>query len=986
MTYALPSQAAAAAQDGDQILISGSGNYIGDVAHWTQNNLTIEGVNGRPVLDASGKSTNGQALWLFSGSNLVIKNLEFKNCTQGSGILINSQAAGSVLVQSCYIHDNQTGLLVGDNAASDVALTNCEFNQNGSTTNLAHNVDVRQVRSLNMQGCWSHNAVLGDDLSSKASINYILYNRIGDDNAASQTACEIALPNGGSSFIIGNSIYKNSGSSNSQSVEYIVPGNALNASQNLYVINNTFATAAKHAIFLTANASPNVVLKDNLFLGSGTILNSKSPKVSESNNLSATSSWFTNAAAYDFHLASKSPAIGAGTPQGSSAGISLAPVYQFWLDSTGRPGVIARASRDVLDTGAYGASATLPITQNKVTTQSVTSARPTATVSSATTAASAAGKTSGSSPSATAAHTAATPTTASIGSTTTAAQPATATDFSPIPASDGNPAPANKLPRLGFFCNGQEYGKQYVAQDHNYDATYDAFSKAMGEQPLCFDTYVDWTCPWVPTTVNGQYKDGFVGNSESAAYTASQDPRTKKMIPVVGIPLASTFSTGWSNTNTKQFTDIANGDHDAVFRGIVDTWSHSGFPVVYYRLGWEMNFNNWPWFVGTNTTQATAWVNAFRRMSKIIRAEAAVKNQTAYIVWNPMVINYDKIPVPDVYPGDDYVDVLGLDLYNTCWPVTYKDVTTGKMLASQTDWIQSAANREAFWNGLAGGTGVWGMSQHIAFAKNRNQTGTVAPKPIALCESGSGKQPGNDAGLYNEGVFPVWLGQQISLAAQQGIPCPFVNIWDTNVGDGTWQFTGNLQPVTQAAWVSAFGINSPDRQPVLSSAGGGNAGKGGTTGHGGTPRAGLNSGKGLSGHGLNTGKGLSGHSLNTGKGLSGHSLNTGKGLSGHSLNTGKALSGHGLNSGKGLSGHGLNTGKALSGHPLNTGKALSGHPLNTGKALSGHPLNTGKALSSHPLNTGKALSGHGPSGYLRPESELSPQSLTGHNYERIYPR
>ncbi len=808
MTYALPSQAAALAQDGDQILISGSGNYVGDVAHWTQNNLTIEGVNGRPVLDARGNAINGKALWLVSGSNLVIKNLEFKNCSQGSGVMVNTVAPGNVQIQSCYIHDNQTGVLVSDNAASDVVLTNCEFNHNGSATTLAHNIDVGQVRSLNMQGCWSHDAILGDDLSSKASTNYILYNRIGDDSTGSTTAYQIALPSGGLSFILGNSIYKNSGSSNNQNLEYMALGNTLNASQNLYLINNTFATTAQHTVFVTTSASPNIVLKDNLFLGNGTILNSRSPKVSESNNLSATNSWFTNAAAYDFRLAAKSPAIGAGTAQGSAAGVSLVPMYQFELDSTGKPGVAARASSDALDAGAYGASATPAASQLAATVQSLSTGHKAATAISPTAIGRAVTALSAASPAigaTTSSGKSASTSATNSGKASTPSSAPTPLALAPSPSLPA-PAPSNKLPRLGYYAGTPVYGNK--GQTAAYIASYDNFSTIMGEQPLCFDTNMDHTIPWNDAPGN----PGFITNGGNAAYSSYYYEPTKSMIPVAGIAMAT--SNGSAGSELSQLEDIAKGNHDDVWKAIVDAWAKGKYPAVYFRLGWEMNSNYMPWGVGASKTLASAWVAAFKEMVGAIRAEAKAKNIKAYIVWNPVANNVSNSSNPlrvdlDLYPGNEYVDVIALDLYShVAANQPYIDVTTQKRVPDFATWLQNPANREFAWNGDAGGN-AWGMKQHIAFAKSKG-------KPIALGETGAGTVPANadpPIGLNDDGKFPAWLAGRIQDAANDGVACEFATIWNINVADGSWQFTGGLQPNVQAAWIANFGVTSPNRTP-----------------------------------------------------------------------------------------------------------------------------------------------------------------------------
>lgn len=58
--YSKPSEAALIASDGQTIHID-AGEYIGDAAIWTQNDLTIRAVDGRAHIDASGVQVGGRA-------------------------------------------------------------------------------------------------------------------------------------------------------------------------------------------------------------------------------------------------------------------------------------------------------------------------------------------------------------------------------------------------------------------------------------------------------------------------------------------------------------------------------------------------------------------------------------------------------------------------------------------------------------------------------------------------------------------------------------------------------------------------------------------------------------------------------------------------------------------------------------------------------------------------------------------------------------
>src|SRR5215470_12460461 len=87
--YATPCAAIAVASDGDTIQIDSSITYSGDVCAWSTNNLTMIGVgSGRAVLNAAGQSSQGKAIWVISGSNNVVENIEFT----GAAVVDNNGA------------------------------------------------------------------------------------------------------------------------------------------------------------------------------------------------------------------------------------------------------------------------------------------------------------------------------------------------------------------------------------------------------------------------------------------------------------------------------------------------------------------------------------------------------------------------------------------------------------------------------------------------------------------------------------------------------------------------------------------------------------------------------------------------------------------------------------------------------------------------------------------------------------------------------
>jgi hypothetical protein len=99
---------------------------------------------------------------------------------------------------------------------------------------------------------------------------------------------------------------------------------------------------------------------------------------------------------------------------------------------------------------------------------------------------------------------------------------------------------------------------------------------------------------------------------------------------------------------------IANGGGDAYIRSVADMLaSYSDIPV-FLRFGAEMN--NWDW----SAVSPQQFVGAFRRAADIFRARAS----NVAMVWS-VVPGIWMVDMNDFYPGDAYVDWVGVSLYAT---------------------------------------------------------------------------------------------------------------------------------------------------------------------------------------------------------------------------------------------------------------------------------------------------------------------------------
>lgn len=348
-TYKLPSQAAAAAHNGDTIEID-AGTYTNDVAVFTANNLTIEGVgSGRAKVDDTGMAIpNRKAIWVIDGNNTTVKNVELAGAHDAAGLDRNwagiREEGSTLTVVNSYFHNDDDGILVNAGATSDITIKGSEFAFNGYGDGYSHNMYIGQVRSFTLEYSYSHDANAGHLVKSRALTNKILYNQLIDGPTAS-TSYELDLPNGGASYVIGNVIEQGPNSSNSTIVSYAEEG-AANPVQELYVVNNTIVNDLGRGTFVTVAGSPSDVrLINNIFAGGGTVLSGAGTLTT---NLVSNNPGFVDAAHYNYHLAAGSPAINAGTAPGSVNGVSLVPVYQY-SNLTG----VTRPKHGAIDIGAF---------------------------------------------------------------------------------------------------------------------------------------------------------------------------------------------------------------------------------------------------------------------------------------------------------------------------------------------------------------------------------------------------------------------------------------------------------------------------------------------------------------------------------------------------------------------------------------------------------------------------------------------------------
>jgi len=362
--FATIGAAAGAANSGDTIRIdpitlSGANAY----AVFTDSNLIVEGAGpGRTVVDATGYSLpNRKGLFTVSSaaSNFTVRNIEFKGAHDAAALDKNwagiRQESAGLTVTNCYFHDNDNGILGGAGATSDIVIEYSEFFRNGFGDGQSHNMYIGDARSLTLRYCYSHDALVGHDVKSRAITNYLLYNWIGATGIGTESY-EINLPDGGTSYIIGNVIRQDSRTGNSTIVDWGSENNGgANPSNGIFIVNNTIVNDRSAGTYVRVGGGiypASIRLVNNLFAGSGaggsTIYSG--PTAQMTTNLTSANPGFVNAGALDYHLTSSAAAaIDDGTAPGIGAGFNLTPTNQYVAVANTQP----RPVVGPLDIGAF---------------------------------------------------------------------------------------------------------------------------------------------------------------------------------------------------------------------------------------------------------------------------------------------------------------------------------------------------------------------------------------------------------------------------------------------------------------------------------------------------------------------------------------------------------------------------------------------------------------------------------------------------------
>jgi hypothetical protein len=239
-------------------------------------------------------NSNSGALFRLCGQNpgWTFTNIEFaftqyvgnsNVCPplQQSTSAIGLPEVGSMTLNNCYLHDCAQGPGIGYSAFGQNSIFaymfDTELARNGVANGRTHNTYIGHVGEFLADNLYSHDTAGTHLVKTRAYLNIIRYGQIRgertDANTGEVESCNIDVPNGGLTYIIGNVLQQSLNSAN-QAINYAEenPGGsvamgATNPIQELYVVNNTIVGPANGTGYSTgAGAGKAAVRLNKLYI------------------------------------------------------------------------------------------------------------------------------------------------------------------------------------------------------------------------------------------------------------------------------------------------------------------------------------------------------------------------------------------------------------------------------------------------------------------------------------------------------------------------------------------------------------------------------------------------------------------------------------------------------------------------------------------------------------------------------------------------
>jgi hypothetical protein len=266
--YPAPSAAAAAAHDGDHIVIA-PGEYF-DCAIWKANDLVIEGAAAETTT-ITDKTCAGKALFVVDGERTTIRNLTLTRARvpdfNGAGIRAEG---GDLTIEHVRFINDQDGILSANNPAMKIIIRDSEFTRNGTCEGgggCAHGLYVNEAALLRIERTKFFETRQGHHIKSRALRTEVIGCDIADGDKGT-ASYSIDVPNGGAVVVRDSHIEKGPKSENHTAAIMIGAEGVSQPTQEITVQNNVFQVDGDYESFLVDNlTATEAALKGNKLAG-----------------------------------------------------------------------------------------------------------------------------------------------------------------------------------------------------------------------------------------------------------------------------------------------------------------------------------------------------------------------------------------------------------------------------------------------------------------------------------------------------------------------------------------------------------------------------------------------------------------------------------------------------------------------------------------------------------------------------------------------
>lgn len=301
-------RAAEIARDGDTIEVD-PGDYHGDTAVWTQNDLVIRGTGARPRVVADGtNAAEGKGLFVIRGGNVTIENLGFFGARvedrNGAGVRLER---GRLNIVGCVFEDNENGILTSNDESVELRVINSTFLNNGGGDGQSHNLYAGTIAMLEVRSSYFARARTGHLLKSRAKTTSVYYSRLTGENGSS--SYEMDLPNGGDFLAVGNLVQQGNQTENPAMISYGAEGYRWPVNRARITFNTLVNDRAQGGVFVAVRSGPaEAMITHNILVGRGE-LDIKTP-ASIKGNAQARADNFADPSKFDYRLRVGSPLVG----------------------------------------------------------------------------------------------------------------------------------------------------------------------------------------------------------------------------------------------------------------------------------------------------------------------------------------------------------------------------------------------------------------------------------------------------------------------------------------------------------------------------------------------------------------------------------------------------------------------------------------------------------------------------------------------------